>query len=271
MDAQQLQTIIEQRDLALWQDHATAETLSGLSLQEYQDICALCVQTDWGQGMAHLWQESQSCTHSWYWEAPNGHQNAGNAFFRACQQAKVQCVRELAQHMKLPTLIHAVLLGSHNNVRPLKMTQNRVKSLGYIAREMKKYPTEHLSQNEVFIQSVLGNEHLGVIRSFHDVWDKHAVWSKVWSKLEARYIQDGVVLPNPGAKIWTDALELLWQVTESQDEIPEGIRLSLMEIATHPQNMERFPYIHSELTKKEISEAISEHQSLQSLRRQKKM
>lgn len=281
MDLQQLQSIIEQRDFSLWQDNITSDILSSLSLQDYQELCVSCVQTDWGMGVAHLWQESQQCIHSWYWQSPSANQNPGNAFFRACQHAKVQCVRELAQHMGPTTLLHGVLLGSHSATRPLRMTQNRVKTLGYLARELKKTPIEQLSNNMVFVQAVLGNNHLGVIKSFHDMWDKNTVWTNIWNKLQKDHIDDNkIVSSSAGAIPWIDSLELLWQVTDNPEDIPDTVKRSLMEVATHPQNTEKFPYIHSELTKKEILEAITaqrlEHEQHQQeitlqKKRQKKM
>src|SRR5690606_8007192 len=100
-----------------------------------------------------------------------------------------------------------------------------VKTLGYLAREMKKYPVEQLSDNLVLVQAVLGNQHLGVIKSFHDVWDKNVVWTNLWNKMTKSYIDDnGIVSSLVGATQWIECLELLWQVTENPEEIPEDVR-----------------------------------------------
>ena len=260
MNYQEIFDIIAARDFSKWQQIVTSDVIARLPLQDYQNLCNECVDRDWGQGVGHLKQKTEGTSHDWYWLAPDATQSPGNAFFRAIQHARVQCVRELVHGMPVNTLKHAILLGSSNTERPLKMTQNRIRSLSYIAKELQNHPAEELeklSKTTIFLRSVLGNNHLGVAQSFHDVWDKGLVWETMWTQLKNQYIkEDGSLLMKGGACVWVEGLEVLWQVTENHDEIPKAVRKGLMEVASHPQNASHFPYIHSQLSKNEILNAI---------------
>lgn len=260
MNEQDIYDIISARDFSLWQKHIFPEMLSKMSIQEYQNLCNECVDRDWGQGVGHLRDATRESRHDWYWVSPSGIQSPGNAFFRAAQHAKVQCMRELVQGMSVTTLKHATLLASRTAARPLKMTQNRIRSLSYIAKELNSHTKKEikdLGNSLIFVQAVLENKHIGVIKSFHDVWDKNDVWNLTWSQVKPNYLSgNGKISLEPHIRMWIEGLEFLWQVTENYDEIPEQTRMELMEAANHPQNASLFPYIHSQLSKQEIIAAI---------------
>lgn len=254
--------LVEARDLAQWMDRVSHRSIDELSFQSYEALCNSCVNHDWAAGLAHLKQQSEASKHHWYWQKPNASFQPGHALFRAVHFAKPQCTRELIQGAEPQTLVHALLMGVSSSKRPLRMTQNRIRCLNYIAKEFKKQSSEdiqtHINSSFVVIRAILENNQPSLVQSFSEIWDSKEVWTRLWNQ-KTNYSEDNIFVASEHTNEWVKCVELLWQQTDDIDKIPNDVKEDILNTTQRPENTGIFPFISSQLFKKDL-EHLVQHQ-----------
>lgn len=235
--------------------------LEDMSFPDYQTLCNACIQVDWVDGLSYLRSEGKKSKHDWYWTAPSAKTNPGQALFRACQFAKPNCAKELIKEMPPETLLHALAMGSSNPIRPLRVTQNRIRCLSYLSKAFgaleEKERKKYLDGNKIAIKSVLDNQRMEVLKVFNAVWDASDVWKTLW-KDSSYFLKDSVVQPSSDAVNWGLRVELMWQITGDAASIPDGVKEELLAVAQKNDNRSFLPLICTELSRKNIQEGLSD-------------
>ena len=237
------------------------EVFNSMSYQDFHLACNECVKIDWSAGLSLIREASKDGKHGWAWHHPTVSQ-PGHILFRAMHFAKPSCLRELVKGAKPETLVHCILMGSSNVDRPLKITQNRIRCFSYIAKEFLEWPDKtrlkFLDDNPTAVRAILENNNTDIIKIFLNMSDIKNFWSSLWSAKKNYMQKDRPSLAKSRQSLeWSQAVESLWQATSLLDDIPQEIKKDIFSMISVPDNQSFFPRIHSEISKKEIHQALN--------------
>lgn len=240
----------------------TSDFFDDVSFQDFQQLSHDLIKMDWALGLSLFREASLESRHGWFWSDINSVHNPGNITFRAIHAAKPSCFRELIKGVYPEVLGYALIIGSHNSSRPLKITQNRLKCFGYLAKEFSELPEEirvkFLDSSYSSVRAILENNNLDVTKIFLGVADIKKFWAALWDGSKYFLQKDKhLIIKNDRAVKWAECVENLWQATSSMDDIPVDIKNEIFVLISQPENQSFLPRIHSEISKKEIYQVLN--------------